>query len=350
MTKLVVQIPCLDEAETLPDVVGGIPRVIPGVDEIVVLVVDDGSSDATRAVARRLGARVVGHPGNRGLSATFAKGLDEALRLGADVVVNIDGDHQYPPEAIPDLVRPILDGRADIVTGDRDAGRIDHFGGGKRLLQRLGSATVRLLSDTDAPDAPTGFRAFSREAALRLNVIARRTYTLETLIQAGAERFKLRHVRVRTNPPRRPSRLHRGSLHYVWSMVGPLLRARAMYRPLPVFLGGAAVLGIIGTAGVARFLYYVVTDGGAGHIQSLILATMLLVVAAVLFALGIIADLTAANRRLMEETLYRLRRLESDLHRAGLLPETDSEPPTGTLDDPADDPAPPDHLDRAADD
>src|SRR5436309_2241889 len=247
------------------------PQRIEGVAEIAVLVVDDGSEDATRAIARRLGACVVGHPGHRGLSAVFARGIDESLRLGADVIVNIDGDHQYPPAAIPALVAPILAGEADIVTGDRDAGRNEHFSAPKRILQRLGSAVVRALSTTDVPDAPTGFRAFSREAAMRLNVISRRTYTLETLIQAGAERFKLRHVRVTTNPPTRPSRLHRGSLHYVWTTIGPLLLAKAMYEPLRVFLLLAGLLFVVGGYWVLRFLYYYLTEGGTGHVQSLIL-------------------------------------------------------------------------------
>ncbi len=330
MTKLVIQIPCFNEAETLPDVLAEIPAAIPGVDETIVLVVDDGSSDDTVKIARRWGARVVGHPGNRGLSATFAKGLDESLRLGADVIVNIDGDHQYPAARIPDLVRPILDGHADIVLGDRGAGSNEHFSPFKRLLQRLGSWTVRRLSDTDVPDAPSGFRAFSREAALHLNVIARRTYTLETLIQAGAERFKLDYVPIRTNPPRRPSRLHRGSLHYVWLAVGMLLRARTMYSPLKLFLWLAALLFAPGAFLVARFLYFFVTEGGAGHIQSLVVAAVLLNASFFCVTLGIISELISANRRLSEEALFRLRRLESDLRRAGLLHDPDA----ATLDRP----------------
>jgi len=360
VTRLVVQIPCFNEAATLPAVLAEIPAGVPGVDEIVVLVVDDGSTDATPAIARARGARLVRHAGNRGLAATFLRGLDEALRLGADVIVNVDGDHQYPPACIPQLVTPILAGEADIVTGDRDAGHVEHFGPGKRLLQRLGSWVVRRLSETDVPDAPTGFRAFSREAALRLNVIGRRTYTLETLIQAGAERFKLRHVRVPTNPPARPSRLHRGSLDYVCQAMWWVLRARIMYRPLALFFGLGALLLVPSLIGIGRFLFYYVSEGGAGHIQSLVIASMLFVAAVLSFALGVLADLIAANRRLQEETLYRVRRLESDLYRAGLLPAASTAPAASADDAPltpaAAEPPPADDLpggkdlDPAADD
>ncbi|HEV8634657.1 MAG TPA: glycosyltransferase family 2 protein [Chloroflexota bacterium] len=308
--KLIVQIPCLDEADTLPRVVAAIPRRIPGVDRVEVLVVDDGSTDGTPEVARRVGVdHVVRHVGNKGLAQAFRTGVDACLRLGADVIVNTDGDDQYPGAEIPRLIGPILRGEADMVLADRRTGTIAHFSPTKKLLQKAGSWAVRRVSRTDVPDAPSGFRAYSREAALRLNVISAYSYTVETLIQAGARRTAIAHVPISVNPQTRPSRLMGSTLNYLKHQVATIVRTYAMYEPLRVFwLLGSLVL-LAGGLLVLRFLYYFL-GGYPGHVQSLVLAAALLVVGLQILLNGLLADLIAANRRLVEEALYKLRRME----------------------------------------
>jgi glycosyltransferase involved in cell wall biosynthesis len=309
--KLIVQIPCYNEANTLPLVLASIPREIPGVDAIEVLIIDDGSTDGTADIARRLGVEhVVRHTRNRGLAASFSTGLDACLRLGADIVVNTDGDNQYCQADIPLLIGPILGGRADMVVGDRQVDGVLGFSPRKRMLNKLGSAVVRRLSGTEVPDAPSGFRAYSREAASRLNVLSTYSYTLETLIQAGAQRMAVEFVPVRTNPKLRDSRLFKSMTDYIKRSGATMLRSYATYQPLRVFLSIGLLLLVVGLFGVARFAYFFASGGGGGHVQSLVIAGALVVVGFQIALIGLLADLTAANRRLLEEALYRLRRLE----------------------------------------
>ena len=316
--KLIVQIPCFNEEQTLPQTLADLPGEISGIDVIEVLVIDDGSTDATVRIARELGVdHVVRFPANRGLASAFKAGLDAALHLGADIIVNTDGDNQYCGQDIPALVKPILDGEADLVVGDRRTDTIPHFGVVKKKLQKLGSAVVRRFSRTTVADTTSGFRAFSREAALRLNLVSEFTYTLETIIQAGHNRMAVQSVPVRTNPKTRPSRLFRGIGQYVRRSVGTILRIFMMYRPLAVFLwiGGLVFAG--GFALGVRFLYYYFTVSGAGHVQSLVLAAALLMIGVQVVIMGLLADLIGANRKLVEDVLVRVKRLEATRSRDG---------------------------------
>ena len=311
--KLIIQIPCFDEEQTLPETVAELPREIPGIDLIEVLVIDDGSTDGTVEVARRHGVQhVVGFPRNRGLASAFKAGLDACLRLDADLIVNTDGDNQYCGGDIPALVKPIIDGEADMVVGDRQTDTIPHFSFVKKKLQRLGSAVVRQVSRTDVADTTSGFRAFSREAALRLNLVSEFTYTLETIIQAGQCRMAVGSVPIRTNPRTRPSRLFRGVGQYVRRSVGTIVRINMMYRPLRVFLWLGGLLFTGGFAMGLRFLYYYFTGGGSGHVQSVVLAGALLMIGVQIMVMGLLADLIGANRKLVEDVLMRVKRLESD--------------------------------------
>jgi hypothetical protein len=330
--KLIVQVPCYNEAANLPAVLASIPRQVPGVDSVHVVVVDDGSNDGTSEVARAHGAdTVLRHSANRGLAAAFRSGLDRALRMGADVIVNTDGDNQYPQEQIPELIRPILAGEADLVIGDRRPASLRHFSPIKRMLQLVGSRVVSAASGAAVADAPSGFRAFSREAALQMNVLSGYSYTLETLIQAGAAHLRVVSVPIAARPSDRPSRLMRSIPHYLLQSGATVTRAYATYRPLAIFLTVGLALISIGAVGIARFLYYYVTEGGAGHVQSLVLAATLVVVGFQVLLIGLVADLVAANRRLVEEALVRLRRLEADRERG---PESNPGPsPNGMQED-----------------
>jgi len=318
--KLVIQIPCLDEEEALPETLAGLPESIPGIDEIVVVVIDDGSRDATAHVAARAGVtEIVRFPNHQGLARAFAAGLERALQLGADVIVNTDADNQYSAADIPALIAPILRGDADIVVGDREPGTLKHFSVPKRLLQRAGSWVVRQLSGTLVPDATSGFRAFSRSAALKINVLSDFTYTLETIIQAGKKQLAVTHVPVRANPTERPSRLFSGPSHYIRRSVSTLVRIYALYEPFKVFsMLGGTLIAIAGAIGL-RFLFYYLRHGGAGHVQSLILAAALLIIDFLTMLIGMLADLIGRNRQLSEDVLLRVRRLELELRGEHLL-------------------------------
>jgi len=306
--KLVIQIPCFNEGATLARTLDDLPRAIPGVDEIEVLIIDDGSTDDTVRVAEERGVRhLVRFPANRGLAAAFRAGLERALALGADVIVNTDGDNQYPGAAIPELVRPLLENRAELVVGVRNIEAIAHFSPLKKRLQRFGSRVVRRFSGLDVADATSGFRAISRRAALRLNVLSRYTYTLETLIQAGRENLAVATVPITVNPKTRESRLIRSSARYVWRSALTIPRIFVTYEPLKTLGALALVLLSLGSLIGLRFLYFYLTEGGRGHVQSLILAAILLIIGYQTGVLGIIADLSATNRRLLEELLVRER-------------------------------------------
>lgn len=313
--KLVIQIPCLNEADTLPTTLAALPRQIPGVDEVVVLVIDDGSTDRTVDVARGHGVtHIVRHPMRRGLAAAFESGLEAALAIGADIIVNTDGDNQYPGESIPDLVAPILAARADLVVGDRKPGFNPEFSWSKRLLQRVGSWVVAQAAGTPVPDATSGFRAYTRDAALRLQLFTRYTYTLETLIQASKKGLRVAHVEVPVNPVTRPSRLMRSQWEYVKRSAATILRLYAIYEPLrtfgllslPFILVGLALLGRFGVFYLLGYL----NDGVARLLQSVFIGGTSLIIGILILIFGLLADLIAANRRLTEETLYRLKRVE----------------------------------------
>lgn len=309
--KLIIQIPCYNEAETLPETVAALPRTLPGIDQIEVLVIDDGSHDETVAVAQSIGVDHVVRMGrNMGLAKVFAAGLEACLERDADIIVNTDADNQYRADDIEQLLEPILAGRAELVVGDRGVGTLEFFSPIKRQLQRLGSWVLSRAAGFPIPDATSGFRALTRKAALHTLVLSEYSYTLETLIQAGARNVAIEYVPVRTNPPTRPSRLMRGISHFISYSAITIVRAYAMYRPLRVFLamGGLAVLG--GLVLGLRFVIYYFIDGGAGHIQSLILAAILLIVGFQVMLIGLVADLVGFNRKIMEQVLFRLRNLE----------------------------------------
>jgi glycosyltransferase involved in cell wall biosynthesis len=312
--KLIIQIPCYNEEATLPATLRDLTRTLPGVDLIEVLIVDDGSTDRTVQVARELGVHhIICHKSNRGLAAAFVSGLDAALAAGADIIVNTDADNQYCGADVATLIQPILNGRADIVVGDRGVAALEHFSLVKRTLQRLGSWVVQRAAGIPIPDATSGFRAFTRDAALRLTVLSDYTYTLETLIQAGARRMTVTYVPVRTNPQTRRSRLVRNVPSFLSLSTVTILRFYTMYRPLRVFTTLGGLLIFVALLLGARFLYYFWFSGGsAGHVQSLILAAILTIVGFQIGLIGLMADLVSQNRKMNEEVLYRIRKAELD--------------------------------------
>jgi glycosyltransferase involved in cell wall biosynthesis len=305
--KLVIQIPAFNEEALLPRALASIARHVPGFSQVQILVIDDGSTDSTAEVARECGAdRVVRLPAHRGLAAAFSAGLEEALAMGADVIVNFDADLQYDAADIPSLVAPILEGRADLVVGDRGPGRLAHFSPGKRLLQRVGSWVVRQVSGLEVADAASGFRALTREAARRVNVFSRMTYTLETLIQAGSKDLRVASVPVRARPPERRSRLFTSVGKYVLVQGANVLRITALYKPLKIFSAAAGVFLVAGLLLGLRFLwFYLFGENPGGHVQSLILAAVLIIVGAQTFLIALLADLVAINRTLLEELKLR---------------------------------------------
>ena len=308
--KLVVQIPCLNEEESLPAALRAIPRRIEGIDEVLVLVIDDGSKDRTREVALANGAdHVLRFTRHKGLASGFMAGLDASLKLGADIIVNTDADNQYPAADIPRLIAPILRGEADMTIGDRQVSEVAHFSWMKQRLQVLGSWVVRKVSGTDVPDTTSGFRALSREAALRINIVSEFTYTLESIIQAGKKRLAIAHMPIEASHTR-PSRLFGSTSEYVKRSVATILRIYAMYEPFKVFmiLGGllfsaGAVLGL-------RYAYFWWQGAITGHFQSAILSVLLLILGFQTLQWGLMADLIASNRKLIEDVLYRVRKAE----------------------------------------
>jgi glycosyltransferase involved in cell wall biosynthesis len=309
--KLIVQIPCYNEEKTLSDTVADIPRNIDGIEKVEILIIDDGSSDKTVEVAHDIGVdHIICNKRNLGLARTFRRGIDACLRAGADIIVNTDGDNQYVGQDIPLLIRPILAGEADIVVGDRQTDRISHFSRSKKLLETLGSAVVRGLSDLALPDAVSGFRAISREAALSLNIVSSFSYTIEMLIQAGKKHMTVISVPVRTNPKARESRLSKSIVRFIGRSGATMVHMYAMYQPLRVFFFGGMMITLLGLIPIMRFLYFYFTGDGGGHIQSLILGGTLLVVGFVTFVLGLLAELISFNRELVESILERVRRLE----------------------------------------
>lgn len=312
--KLVVQIPCLNEEATLPLVLDSIPQSIPGVDEIIVLIIDDGSTDKTVEIAKKHGVKhFVRHPRNQGLGRSFHDGVQKALELGADIVVNTDGDNQYPQGRIGDLVQPIIKGTADIVIADRQTHKIAHFSAFKKLLQKVGSAVVNKAAATKLPDAASGFRAYSRESLIRLNTITRFSYCTETIIQAGNKGLHIESVAVDTNPKLRESRLFKNTWEHVLKSGVTIIRAYIMYKPYMIFGGAAGALFLLGLIPFARFGYLSIQDGStAGHLQSLLVGSLLMTAAFLCLALNVVADLIRINRVLIENNLEQTKRHRFD--------------------------------------
>lgn len=311
--KLIIQIPCYNEAETLEIALNDLPKQINGIDEIEYLIINDGSKDNTVEVARNWGVNhVVSFKRNKGLAHGFMAGIDACLRNGADIIVNTDADNQYVGEDIEKLVRPILEGKTDIVIGERPIDTTEHFSPLKKKLQHLGSWTVRKASNTDIPDAPSGFRAYSRDAAMRLNVTNEYTYTLETIVQAGRNKIAMTSVPIRTNAELRPSRLFNSMMGYVKKSMITIIRAYMMYSPLKTFTIISLVPFLIGLGIDIRYLVYMFMGQGNGHVQSLILGSTLIMTGVMVFAMGLLADLMAKNRRILEDIQYHVRKMDYD--------------------------------------
>ena len=311
--KLIVQIPCYNEEQTLPLTVKDIPRQIDGVDQVEILIIDDGSTDRTVEVAKEVGVdHIVRNTHNKGLARTFVAGLDASLKCGADIIVNTDGDNQYKGQDIPKLVGPILRGEADIVIGDRQTDKISEFSATKRKLQKIGSYLVRRVSGTEVRDVVSGFRAFSREAAMQINIVSPFSYTIETVIQAGKKFLKIRNVPIGTNPKTRESRLFKGIPRFLERSITTMIRMYTMYQPLRVFFYIGCLCILSGLIPSIRFLIYYLSGQGAGHIQSLILAAILFIVGFQVLMIGLVADILSFNRRLIEETLLRVKKIELD--------------------------------------
>ncbi len=311
--KLIIQIPCYNEEKTLPVTYADLPRQINGIDTIEVLIIDDGSRDKTVDVAREIGVNhIVCQKQNAGLAKSFMTGIDACLRLGADIIVNTDGDNQYCGQDIPKLIGPILEGRADFVVGDRETDTIEHFSPMKKKLQKIGSRVVRRAANADIHDTTSGFRAYSRDAAMRLIVLSDYSYTLETIILAGRQKIAVDNVPIRTNRKLRESRLFKSTGNYIQRSGATILRTYAQVKPLKVFGTTSVIMLLGGLAFMIRFLVFFFTGGGNGHVQSLLLGVMLMVIGFQVGIFGILADAVSANRKINEELLYRVKKLEYD--------------------------------------
>ncbi len=309
--KLIIQIPCYNEEKTLPITYADLPKHIDGVDTIEVLIIDDGSKDRTVEVARELGVNhIVTQKQNAGLAKGFMTGIDACLRLGADIIVNTDGDNQYCGQDIPKLIAPILEGKADFVVGDRQTDTIAHFSPLKKRLQKLGSSVVRRAAKADIHDTTSGFRAYSRDAAMRLIVLSDYSYTLETIILAGRQKIAVDNVPIRTNGKLRESRLFKSTGSYIQRSGATIVRTYAQVKPLKVFGITSVIMVLFGLAFMIRFLVFFFNGGGNGHVQSLLLAVMLMVIGFQVGIFGILADAVAANRKINEELLYRVKKME----------------------------------------
>jgi glycosyltransferase involved in cell wall biosynthesis len=327
VTKLIIQIPCLNEASTLPVTLADLPRQVPGVDAVEFLIIDDGSVDGTAEVARAHGAHhVVRFRRRKGLAAAFMAGIDACLKLGADYIVNTDGDNQYCGADVATLLAPLLSGEADIVVGDRNIQDVEHMSPTKKVLQRLGSWVVRQVSNTKVPDTTSGFRAYTRDAALRLTIVSEFSYTLESIIQAGKKRMAIAHVPIATNRRLRESRLFGSSWGYVKVSAATIVRIYAMYEPLKVLSSIGGFVFLAGLAISARFLYFYVTGAGLGHLQSLILSAVLMIVGFEVVLIGLVADVISGNRKLIEDLLYRVRGMELTLGERPASTERDPKP------------------------
>ena len=318
--KLIIQIPCYNEEETLPLVFATMPKRIPGIDVIETLVIDDGSIDKTVEVATRLGVtHIISHRKNKGLAASFTEGIHEALKLGADIIVNTDGDNQYPQQEIPRLIQPILDGSHDIVVGDRQVQNIEHFSWFKKKMQHVGSRMVQKAAGITVEDAPSGFRAYSRDAAMRINVITDFSYTMETIIQAGKKRIAITHVPIVTNPKTRESRLFSNIFQHMRRSGVAIVRSYTMYEAFRIFFVGGVIIFAIGSIPYLLFFWrYLVNHMPlSGHLQSLIFGAVFMILGFLVVFMGIVADLLSINRKLLEDIIHRLRRVEYG--------ETDSE-------------------------
>ncbi len=309
--KLIIQVPCYNEEKNLPITLQDLPRNIPGISQIEILVIDDGSTDQTAKIAKELGVNhLVRFTHHLGLAQAFSAGLDASLKLKADIIVNTDADHQYPGKEIARLTAPILQGEADIVIGVRNIKAIKHFPWAKKRLQKLGSWVVRHISRTNISDVTSGFRAYSREAALKLNIISGYTYTLEAIIQAGKKNLKIASIPIEVNPPLRPSRLIKNTSGYLKKSTATILRIYAMFNPMKIFMSAGLTIFSFGLLIGLRFLYFYFHSSGGGHIQSLILAAVLLIIGFLISMIGLLADLISANRRLLEDSLYRIKKIE----------------------------------------
>jgi glycosyltransferase involved in cell wall biosynthesis len=309
--KLIIQIPCFNEEKTLPVTFKDLPKKIDGIDIIEYLIIDDGSTDKTVEIAKRLGIHhIVSFPNNRGLAKGFMAGIDACLRLGADIIVNTDGDNQYSGKDIAKLIQPILEGKAEMVVGDRQTDTIEHFSPLKKKLQKLGSWVVRLASDSNVTDTTSGFRAYSRDAAMKLNVVSDYSYTLETIIEAGRKKVAIENVKISTNEKLRESRLFKSIWSYIKKSGSTIIRVYSMYRPLKLFLSLGFIFSFLGFIIGIRYLYFYFNGSGSGHIQSLILSSILITLGFQIGIFGLLADSIAAIRKINDEMLYRLKRIE----------------------------------------